>query len=144
MQPTTSKCPTRAVGMTVAVAELFPAADAELPSATIAEPPSAAVPQRSAVVGMLLVASPAVEEIPPVAVQQPTVGIAEPPAADKQPAAAIPQAATVVAGFHPMSTADRPPFIVRLMTAAWPSPFLWSPPVTWLPAMDQDDRIWQP
>ena len=148
MQTTTSKCPTRAVAMTVAIAKLLPAA--------IAEPPSAAVPQRAAVVGLLPVAAPAVEEIPPVAVQQPAVGIAEPPAADQQPPAAIQQpavavpqpadgiqqAAAVVVGFHPMAAADRP-FIARPMAAAWPLPFLWPPPVTWLPAMDQDDRIWQ-
>ena len=105
---------------------------------------------------MLPVAAPAVEEIPPVAVQQPAVGIAEPPAADQQPPAAIQQpavavpqpadgiqqAAAVVVGFHPMAAADRP-FIARPMAAAWPLPFLWPPPVTWLPAMDQDDRIWQ-
>ena len=141
MQTTTSKCPTRAVAMTVAIAKLLPAA--------IAEPPSAAVPQRAAVVGLLPVAAPAVEEIPPVAVQQPAVGIAEPPAAFQQPAVAVPQpadgiqqAAAVVVGFHPMAAADRP-FIARPMAAAWPLPFLWPPPVTWLPAMDQDDRIWQ-
>ena len=116
--------------------------------------------RRTAAVAELLLAA---DEIAPVAVPQPHDAVQQPAvaapqtAADKQPAAAIPQAAVtipqaavtipqaaaVVAGFHPMVASDRPPFIVQPMAAAWQSPFLWSPSVTWLLAMNQDDRIWQ-
>ena len=103
VQPTTTKQlirtvgPTGATAMTVAVPQP-PAIGEQLPAA-VAEPPLAAA------------------EIPPVAVPQP-------PAAVQQPAVAVPHAAAVVATFHPMVAAERPPFIAQPMAAAWPSSHL--------------------